>query len=93
MKMSRQYEQKVTITLTQDQATAIGVALDMALEAWRVGLKTWADDTLTRDHSNAHPTSAVGIAQALSADLRKVSLGNKSTKMASYEMVRIRESA
>lgn len=65
------YEQKITITLTQEEAEKLNAALYWSCCA--------AED--------AHPNSALGFARVLTDELNRVACGDKSQTHVHYEMV------
>lgn len=82
------YEQQVTIVLNQAQATSLRAALSEYLRYSQEALRTNSNYCKADEHP--HPQSCMGHAAALIEDLNKISLGNKSAKLASYEMVKVK---
>jgi hypothetical protein len=77
----KQYSQETTLVLTEAMTCSLLLALEHRLDCFK---KESGDDCL----KDAHPNSYIGNVNLLAADLRKVRLGDKSTSVATYKMVR-----
>jgi len=86
------YEQEVTITLSQADATSISVALQEYVRYITRDLKS---SPTYSEGEEMNPNSCVGRARALSDDLRQIALGHKkpANGLAVYRMVAKRVAA
>lgn len=88
--MTRTYEQKVTIVLSQEEATCLSAALS-SYRRLHIDEYDRAGIDGKKEVENSHPNSTTGIAHKLHHELSRVALGDKNQPHVTYEMVPIQK--